>query len=60
MTTGQLYRQFKEIIQISYAKFHEIIMKLEHLKLIDTAYRKGRGKTRVVIKKYDSKLVWMR
>ncbi len=32
-------------------------MKLEHLKLIDTAYRKGRGKTRVVIKKYDSKLV---
>ena len=57
MTTGQLYRQFKEIAQISYAKFHEVLMKLEHLKLIDTAYRKGRGKTRVVIKKYDSKLV---
>lgn len=57
MTTGQLYRQFKEIVRISYAKFHEALMKLEHLKLIDTTYHKGRGRTRLVIKKYDPKLV---
>jgi len=38
--------------------FYEIINKLERLRLIDVAMgRKGRGRTRYIIKKYDADVV---
>ena len=43
---------------MSYTRFYEIINKLERLRLIDVAMgRKGRGRTRYIIKKYDRDVV---
>ncbi len=43
---------------MSYTRFYEITNKLERLRLIDVAMgRKGKGRTRYIIKKYDPAVV---
>ncbi|WP_290902644.1 hypothetical protein [Ferroglobus sp.] len=43
---------------MSYTRFYEIINKLERLRLIDVVVgKKGRGRTRYIIKKYRADLV---
>ncbi len=58
LTTGELFKRFKKVVSIGYTKFYEMLLKLENLRLIDTKFdRNRRGKTRVIMKRYDSKLV---
>ena len=58
LTSGQLFKVFREFVHISYARFYESLMKLENLKLIDMKYDSGkRGRTRLIIKRYEPKLI---
>ena len=58
LTTGELFKRFKRIVSISYTKFYEMLLKLENLRLIDTKFdRERRGKTRLILRRYDSKTV---
>jgi cell division control protein 6 len=56
---GELYELFSTKHTIGYTKFYEMVEKLENLRLIDLVYaptgRKGR--TRIVIKRYDAELL---
>ncbi len=57
MTTGELYRQFREISGVGYTKFYEILSKLENIRLIDTRFEQRGGRTRIIEKRYDPSLV---
>ena len=58
LTTGELFKRFKRIVPVGYTKFYEMLFKLENLRLIDTKYdHRRRGKTRLILKRYDPKLV---
>jgi len=58
ITSGQLFKLFRKKHPIGYTKFYEILSKLENLKLIDTGYdRKGRGRSRIIKKIYNSEIV---
>jgi len=59
-TSGDLFKEFGEKInkKISYTKFYDMLTKLESMKLIDTMFdKKKRGRTRIVSKRYDPKIV---
>lgn len=59
-TSGDLFKEFEENMgkKISYTKFYDMLTKLESMKLVDTSfYKKKRGRTRVVSKRYDEKIV---
>ncbi len=58
VNSGDVYKILKAEVGMSYTRFYEIINKLERLRLIDVAMgRKGRGRTRYMIKKYDQDVV---
>ena len=58
VNSGDVYKVLKAEVGMSYTRFYEIINKLERLRLIDVAMgRKGRGRTRYIIKKYDRDVV---
>jgi len=57
MTTGELYRKFKETISVGYTKFYEILSKLESIRLVDTRFEQKGGRTRVVEKRCDVSVV---
>jgi len=57
LTTGELYRKFKELTGIGYTKYYEMLSKLESIRLIDTRFEQRGGRTRVVVKRYEPQLV---
>ncbi len=58
ITTGELFRIFKNKVAIGYTRFYEMLSKLESIRLIDMRFeQKGRGRTRIVLKRYDPKIV---
>jgi cell division control protein 6 len=58
ITSGELFKEFGEKLKIGYTKFYEMLTKLESIKLIDTRFdRKKRGRTRVILKRYDAEMV---
>ncbi len=59
ISTGELYEVMHREVSMSYRKFYDILEKLERLKLIDVVFgKKGmRGRTRYIVKRYDSKIV---
>ena len=58
VNSGEVYKILKAEVNMSYTRFYEIINKLERLRLIDVAMgRKGKGRTRYIIKKYDADVV---
>ena len=58
VNSGDVFKILKAEVGMSYTRFYEIINKLERLRLIDVAMgRKGRGRTRYIIKKYDRDVV---
>ena len=58
VSSGEVYKILKAEVNMSYTRFYEIINKLERLRLIDVVVgKKGRGRTRYIIKKYRADLV---
>ncbi|AEA47389.1 ORC1-type DNA replication protein [Archaeoglobus veneficus] len=57
LTTGELYRRFKEMTAVGYTKFYEMLSKLESIRLIDTRFEQRGGRTRAIIKRYEPALV---
>ncbi len=58
VSSGEVYKILKSEVNMSYTRFYEIINKLERLRLIDVVVgKKGRGRTRYIIKKYRADLV---
>jgi cell division control protein 6 len=58
ITTGELYKAFKDRANIGYTKFYEMLSKLESIRLVDMRFdQKGKGRTRVILKRYDPKIV---
>jgi len=58
VNSGDIYKILKAEVNMSYTRFYEIINKLEGLRLIDVVMgRKGKGRTRHIIKKYSSDVV---
>jgi len=58
VTTGDVYAILKAEVGMSYSRFYEIMDKLERLRFIDLVFgKKGRGKTRYVIRRYDRDVI---
>ncbi len=58
ITTGDIYAIMKAKVGLYYERFYEIINKLERLKFIDLVFgRKGKGRTRYIVRRYDPKVV---
>jgi cell division control protein 6 len=58
ITTGELFRIFKSKVDAGYTRFYEMLSKLESIRLIDMRFeKKGKGRTRIVLKRYDPKIV---
>ena len=58
VNSGDVFKILKNEVNMSYTRFYEIINKLERLRLIDVVMgRKGKGRTRYIIKKYDPVIV---
>jgi len=51
--SGELYKKFRQKTKLSYAKFYRIIAKLEDLKVIETTYSKGKGRSRKIAVRPD-------
>lgn len=58
VNSGDVYRILRDEVGMSYTRFYEIINKLERLRLIDAVVgKKGRGRTRYIVRKYDADVV---
>ncbi len=58
ITTGDIYGIMKAEVGLYYERFYEIINKLERLRFIDLVFgRKGKGRTRYIVRRYDPKVV---
>lgn len=58
VNSGEVYRILKAEVNMSYTRFYEIINKLERLRLIDVVMgKKGKGRTRYILKRYDRELM---
>ncbi|AGK61299.1 hypothetical protein Asulf_01308 [Archaeoglobus sulfaticallidus PM70-1] len=58
VSSGEIYRILKAEVNMGYTRFYEIINKLERLRLIDVVMgKKGRGRTRYILRKYDRELM---
>jgi cell division control protein 6 len=58
ITTGDVYAIMRAEVGLYYERFYEIIGKLERLRFIDLVFgRKGRGKTRYVVRRYEPKII---
>ncbi len=58
VNSGDIYRILKAEVNMGYTRFYEIINKLERLRLIDVVMgKKGRGRTRYIIRRYDRELM---
>jgi len=58
VNSGEVYKILKAEVNMSYTRFYEIINKLERLRLIDVVVgKKGKGRTRYILKKYDADIV---
>ena len=53
MAAGEVYRSTKEKMKIGYTRFYEILKKLDAMRLINLQYRQGRGRTRLILLRYD-------
>ena len=58
MDSGDVHEILKAEVNMSYTLFYEIINKLGRLRLIDVVLRRrGKERTKYVIKKYDANVV---
>jgi len=54
VTTGEVFAIMRSEVGLCYERFYEIVEKLERLRFIDLVFgRKGRGRTRYVIKRLE-------
>ncbi|WP_456468768.1 ORC1-type DNA replication protein [Archaeoglobus sp.] len=58
ITTGDIYAIMRAEVGLYYERFYEIIGKLERLRFIDLVFgRRGRGRTRYVVRRYEPKII---
>jgi cell division control protein 6 len=57
MNAGEVYNRVKKEKKLGYTRFHEIVKKLDAMRLINLDYREGRGRTRVITLRYEPQRV---
>lgn len=57
MNAGEVYKHAKQEAKLGYTRFHEIVKKLDAIRLINLDYREGRGRTRVITLRYEPQRV---
>jgi cell division control protein 6 len=53
MNTGEVFNRIKDMLQIKYTKFYEMVRKFDAMRLINLHYRSGRGRTRLISLRYE-------
>ena len=53
---GELYKKFQEMTDLGYTRFHEMLNKLDAIRLVNTDYagRGARGRSRTIFLRYDA------
>lgn len=53
MTAGKVYESAKQVMDIGYTRFYEMIQKFDVMRLLNLHYRHGRGRSRIISLRYD-------
>ena len=53
MNAGDVHKSLKEMLDIGYTRFYEMVKKLDAMRIINLHYRDGKGRTRLISLRYD-------
>jgi archaeal cell division control protein 6 len=59
LTMGALYQAVNEKTKIGYTRFYEIIKKLDAIRVLNLAFKEGRGRTRLINLRYEPEKILM-